>query len=467
MYKRILTVTYTGLKNETGTEKADVRHEVIEGTKDPETFTPSNYYLNNTTYIFVGWQDENGNLIDTEDLPEVTENITYTAMYKRILTVTYTGLKNETGTEKADVRHEVIEGTKDTDYEIPNDIITETNTYEFKGWIDNQGNEFAKDEDLPEVTENITYTAKYQKLSTVTYIGLNGKIDEITKNVEVDENNNEYNHFEYINVEENIEGFTFNGWSKPLPGSYIQNTTIFAKYKQNIIDLSIEQNNWKFNTTVSENDLKNTINVTPIYKTAEYNYLDKEELSYTISGFSNTEGVHTAYINHRTLGNYPITYIVYNENLYGRLENSTLKYNNPGKYIITSDYKYTWSKCVSDTYECNKEHKLDGVKNQEINNPFLELYVHKLDDKIVNSILEGKATITYNDGTKEQKDVNNMNYGYYELHTLKDSAWYDIRFMIEVEPLKEIKYVEIPYIHEGKAHILTFVNENDSLNLLK
>ena len=199
----LLTVTYTdGVKGEE--VFADVVYNDIPygtntpafGTKDPTR----------KGYKFLGWEPV---VADT-----VTENATYVAQWEKLYTVTYT------------------DGAKGKAFEdqVFTDLESGTKTPEFNGTPTRKGYKFAgwEPEVADTVTEDVTYTAKWEKLYTVTYTdGVKGKAfkDQVYSDLEAGTDTPKFDG------KPTRKGYTFTGWSPKVTDTVTKDVTYVAQWK--------------------------------------------------------------------------------------------------------------------------------------------------------------------------------------------------------------------------------------------
>ena len=199
----LLTVTYTdGVKGEE--VFADVVYNDIPygtntpafGTKDPTR----------KGYKFLGWEPV---VADT-----VTENATYVAQWEKLYTVTYT------------------DGAKGKAFEdqVFTDLESGTKTPEFNGTPTRKGYKFAgwEPEVSETVTENVTYTAQWEKLYTVTYTdGVKGKAfkDQVYSDLEAGTDTPKFDG------KPKRSGYTFTGWSPKVTDTVTKDVTYVAQWK--------------------------------------------------------------------------------------------------------------------------------------------------------------------------------------------------------------------------------------------
>ena len=197
----LYTVTYTdGAKGKAFEDQ--VYENVLSGTKTPNfDGTPTR-----KGYKFVGWEPE---VAET-----VTENVTYTAKWEELYTVTYT------------------DGAKGKAFEdqVFTDLESGTKTPEFNGTPTRKGYKFVgwEPEVAETVTKNVTYTAKWEELYTVTYTdGVKGKAfkDQVYKDLESGADTPKFDG------KPTRKGYTFTGWSPKVTDTVTKDVTYVAQWK--------------------------------------------------------------------------------------------------------------------------------------------------------------------------------------------------------------------------------------------
>ena len=199
----LLTVTYTdGVKGEEVFEDV-VYKDIPYGTSTPAFGTKD---PTREGYKFVGWEPE---VAET-----VTKNVTYTAKWEKLYTVTYTdGVKGK--------------AFKD---QVFTDLESGTKTPEFNGTPTRKGYKFAgwEPEVSETVTENVTYTAQWEELYTVTYTdGVKGKAfkDQVYKDLETGTDTPKFDG------KPKRSGYTFTGWSPKVTDTVTKDVTYVAQWK--------------------------------------------------------------------------------------------------------------------------------------------------------------------------------------------------------------------------------------------
>ena len=193
------------------------------------------------TYTFIGWTNEDGN---TDNLNNVTENRNVYAKYAPVYKEYSIKFVNEDGSlveEKTDYHYgdNIVlptEPTKDADAEY---------TYTFAGWTDNNG-EIVDLNDIT-VTENTTFTAKYDKTKNKYKITFyNDDKTEILGESEVEYGENaDSSSIVHTKNDENGYSFTFEKWVNEDGedddlSNVIANRNVYAKYTKTPITYNIE-----------------------------------------------------------------------------------------------------------------------------------------------------------------------------------------------------------------------------------
>ena len=199
----LLTVTYTdGVKGEEVFEDV-VYNDIPYGTNTPAFGTKD---PTRKGYKFLGWEPV---VADT-----VTENATYVAQWEKLYTVTYT------------------DGAKGKAFEdqVFTDLESGTKTPEFNGTPTRKGYKFAGWEPKVSetVTENVTYTAQWEELYTVTYTdGVKGKAfkDQVYSDLESGTATPKFDG------KPKRSGYTFTGWSPKVTDTVTKDVTYVAQWK--------------------------------------------------------------------------------------------------------------------------------------------------------------------------------------------------------------------------------------------
>ena len=121
-----------------------------------------NYYV----YTFSGWSDGTTTYGKDAELPAVTENVTYTAVFtseQRLFTVHFKNSDSDDDLQTSYLAYggtPVFDGTPTRENEGD-----EYNWYEFTftNWIDSENNTYAAGTQLPSVTQDTVYAAQYSK----------------------------------------------------------------------------------------------------------------------------------------------------------------------------------------------------------------------------------------------------------------------------------------------------------------
>ena len=201
-WEKLYTVTYTdGVGGKAF--KDDVHSDLEKDTKTPAY---KDGIPTRKGFKFLGWEPE---VADT-----VTEDVTYTAKWEELYTVTYTdGVKGKAF--KDQVYENVLSGTK-----TPNFDGTPTRKgYKFVGW---------EPEVAETVTENVTYIAKWEELYTVTYTdGVKGKAfkDQVYSDLEAGTDTPKFDG------KPTRKGYTFTGWSPKVTDTVTKDVTYVAQWK--------------------------------------------------------------------------------------------------------------------------------------------------------------------------------------------------------------------------------------------
>ena len=201
-WEKLYTVTYTdGVDGKAF--KDDVHSDLEKDTKTPAY---KDGIPTRKGFKFLGWEPE---VADT-----VTEDVTYTAKWGELYTVTYTdGAKGKAFEDQ--VYENVLSGTK-----TPNFDGTPTRKgYKFVGW---------EPEVAETVTENVTYTAKWEELYTVTYTdGVKGKAfkDQVYSDLESGADTPKFDG------KPTRKGYTFTGWSPKVTDTVTKDVTYVAQWK--------------------------------------------------------------------------------------------------------------------------------------------------------------------------------------------------------------------------------------------
>ena len=201
-WEKLYTVTYTdGVGGKAF--KDDVHSDLEKDTKTPAY---KDGIPTRKGFKFLGWEPE---VADT-----VTEDVTYTAKWGELYTVTYTdGAKGKAFEDQ--VYENVLSGTK-----TPNFDGTPTRKgYKFVGW---------EPEVAETVTKNVTYTAKWEKLYTVTYTdGVKGKAfkDQVYSDLEAGTDTPKFDG------KPTRKGYTFTGWSPKVTDTVTKDVTYVAQWK--------------------------------------------------------------------------------------------------------------------------------------------------------------------------------------------------------------------------------------------
>lgn len=201
-WEKLYTVTYTDGVG--GKAFEDDVHSDLE--KDTKTPAYKDGIPTRKGFKFLGWEPE---VADT-----VTEDVTYTAQWGELYTVTYTdGAKGKAFEDQ--VYEDVLSGTKTPEF---NGTPTREG-YKFVGW---------EPEVAETVTKNVTYTAKWEKLYTVTYTdGVKGKAfkDQVYSDLEAGTATPKFDG------KPTRKGYTFTGWSPKVTDTVTKDVTYVAQWK--------------------------------------------------------------------------------------------------------------------------------------------------------------------------------------------------------------------------------------------
>ena len=197
------TVSYTD-----GVENEEIFADQVYGNLLSGTATPAfNGTPTRAGYKFLGWEPT---VAET-----VTENATYVAQWEKLYTVTYTDGVGGKAFED-DVHSDLEKDTKTPAYK---DGIPTRKGFKFLGW---------EPEVAETVTENVTYTAKWEKLYTVTYTdGVKGKAfkDQVYSDLESGTDTPKFDG------KPTRKGYTFTGWSPKVTDTVTKDVTYVAQWK--------------------------------------------------------------------------------------------------------------------------------------------------------------------------------------------------------------------------------------------
>ena len=201
-WEKLYTVTYTdGVGGKAF--KDDVHSDLEKDTKTPAY---KDGIPTRKGFKFLGWEPE---VADT-----VTEDVTYTAKWGELYTVTYTdGAKGKAFEDQ--VYEDILSGTKTPKF----DGTPTREGYKFVGW---------EPEVAETVTKNVTYTAKWEKLYTVTYTdGVKGKAfkDQVYSDLEAGTDTPKFDG------KPTRKGYTFTGWSPKVTDTVTKDVTYVAQWK--------------------------------------------------------------------------------------------------------------------------------------------------------------------------------------------------------------------------------------------
>ena len=201
-WEKLYTVTYTdGVGGKAF--KDDVHSDLEKDTKTPAY---KDGIPTRKGFKFLGWEPE---VADT-----VTEDVTYTAKWGELYTVTYT------------------DGAKGKAFEdqVFTDLESGTKTPEFNGTPTREGYKFVgwEPEVAETVTKNVTYTAQWEELYTVTYTdGVKGKAfkDQVYSDLEAGTDTPKFDG------KPTRKGYTFTGWSPKVTDTVTKDVTYVAQWK--------------------------------------------------------------------------------------------------------------------------------------------------------------------------------------------------------------------------------------------
>lgn len=201
-WEKLYTVTYTdGVGGKAF--KDDVHSDLEKDTKTPAY---KDGIPTRKGFKFLGWEPE---VADT-----VTEDVTYIAKWGELYTVTYTdGAKGKAFEDQ--VYEDILSGTKTPKF----DGTPTREGYKFVGW---------EPEVAETVTKNVTYTAKWEKLYTVTYTdGVKGKAfkDQVYSDLEAGTDTPKFDG------KPTRKGYTFTGWSPKVTDTVTKDVTYVAQWK--------------------------------------------------------------------------------------------------------------------------------------------------------------------------------------------------------------------------------------------
>ena len=130
------------------------------------------------TYSFKGWKDDGGTeYAANAALPNASKDVIYTAVYTQTSKAYSVTFKN--GDEVLQSSLVAVGQSPSYTGETPAKDSTAQYDYIFKGWKDEDGKEYGKDESLPAVKGEVTYTAVYTETLrqyTVTFLDEGGAV---------------------------------------------------------------------------------------------------------------------------------------------------------------------------------------------------------------------------------------------------------------------------------------------------
>ena len=255
---RSYTVTWVDENGDTPLYSATVKYGVApkyEG-KAPTKENTAQY-----TYTFEGWRaDGKGTVYTTENLPKVTGDVTYKAVYNETVNTYTVNWVDEDGTTplySATVKYGVA-----PKYEgkAPTKENTAQYTYTFEGWRAD-GEETVYTGELPKVTGDVTYKAVYNETVntyTVTWNLWDGKTiysESIPYGTLPKYNANKHGDIAALAHQANEEWtYTFQGWNPEITQvtGDITYTAILAKTKTTYTVTWMLDNNTEINKTTVE-----------------------------------------------------------------------------------------------------------------------------------------------------------------------------------------------------------------------
>jgi hypothetical protein len=175
------------------------------GETDPVREADAQY-----SYTFTGWTDGENEYGKDEQLPQVTKNVTYTALYSTTTRSYRVNWQYENGDPLKS--EELVYGTVPSyTGTIPSQASSEGRTYTFKGWTDGTEH-YSKDEPLPAITGETTFIAEFDETILtypIRFIGFNGEV--------LQESNLAYGETPtYTGATPTQTGHTFSGWDSEI-----------------------------------------------------------------------------------------------------------------------------------------------------------------------------------------------------------------------------------------------------------
>lgn len=280
-------------------------------------------------YTFAGWKDTSGTKYPTgTDLPKVTGNATYTAYFTDAATKYTVTFKNDDGTELASDKYDyntvpAYIGTTPTKTSTDPSI-----TYEFKGWNDGTTS-YGKDDVLPAVTDNVTYTAEYDTIVeyTITFDTDGGSSVDPIKGVE--------GSTVTAPADPTKAGYVFAGWEPEIPATMPgENITIKAKWDKEPATVT---DTFEY-IVVDDSGVENVVG-TPKTETG------KENTTYTVPEISVPDGYETTETEWTTADGTAATGTFGTENAIYRVKITPKKYtltvkDSDGNVIDTQEVTY-------------------------------------------------------------------------------------------------------------------------------
>ncbi|MCR5665355.1 MAG: S8 family serine peptidase [Eubacterium sp.] len=186
--------------------KTLVTYKLYGGAFESEDYSEYNYVTSGTKitlpaitkdgYEFAGWQIGDG-IYEAGETYEITEDVTVTALWNEIFTITY----KVNGGSYTDADSVVSEGVSGTTITLPE---IARSGYEFLGW--QIGDDIYEAGDTYIITEDVTITALWDAEYTVTYNVNGGKLSNGSKSVTVTSG-------ESVTLPSvSRTGYTFKGW---------------------------------------------------------------------------------------------------------------------------------------------------------------------------------------------------------------------------------------------------------------
>ena len=200
------------------------------------------------TYTFIGWTDGNQTFGKDDQLPEVHGKTTYKAVFDKTpiqYEIKFVGDKGEELQSDKLVYGDipVYDGS------VPSKKKDDKYTYTFIGWTDGDRS-FDKDDELPEVNGNTTYTAVFEGTVNsykIKFVGEDGK--ELQSEVLVYGETPVYKGAEPSKKEDDKYTYTFKGWTPEITkvtGDATYSPVFTSKEKQAVVTPDIEETEVSF-----------------------------------------------------------------------------------------------------------------------------------------------------------------------------------------------------------------------------